>query len=390
MQEYTQVELASKTELTYQEINNYELGYILIPIEVSYKIAEALLVNVIDLLPEPVVVRKDSYCEDEDEEILYLTGIYEDHQELRKVIRPLIRSVYLSEKINQEGARIEIAKNLVKEGVSVEIISQTTGLSIYEYDNAEEEICTDSIYYKIGQRIKEWRLIRRNTQKDLADKVGLTAKEIHEYERGYTAVSFDKLYEIAEVLSVNIKVLLPETRESKEENKLLSLIKALLPKITKCENEDSKKLLSLMDKYREDENQESLDALVKSLSEDMKSSKEKVKKAEKIKVAKDLVKAGIAIEIIVRASGLTVDELNFACSTDTSSSFSGSASDLTANLRCLINFFNVFTAIKLILKTHAEVMANAGRGARLNVEVFCSSATISESGFGLSFEVLAS
>ncbi|GFR03889.1 helix-turn-helix domain-containing protein [Trichonephila clavata] len=262
MQEYTQVELASKTELTYQEINNYELGYILIPIEVSYKIAEALLVNVIDLLPEPVVVRKDSYCEDEDEEILYLTGIYEDHQELRKVIRPLIRSVYLSEKINQEGARIEIAKNLVKEGVSVEIISQTTGLSIYEYDNAEEEICTDSIYYKIGQRIKEWRLIRRNTQKDLADKVGLTAKEIHEYERGYTAVSFDKLYEIAEVLSVNIKVLLPETRESKEENKLLSLIKALLPKITKCENEDSKKLLSLMDKYREDENQESLDALL--------------------------------------------------------------------------------------------------------------------------------
>ncbi|WP_353285453.1 helix-turn-helix domain-containing protein [Wolbachia endosymbiont (group A) of Beris morrisii] len=293
MQEYTQVELASKTELTYQEINNYELGYILIPIEVSYKIAEALLVNVIDLLPEPVVVRKDSYCEDEDEEILYLTGIYEDHQELRKVIRPLIRSVYLSEKINQEGARIEIAKNLVKEGVSVEIISQTTGLSIYEYDNAEEEICTDSIYYKIGQRIKEWRLIRRNTQKDLADKVGLTAKEIHEYERGYTAVSFDKLYEIAELLSVNIKVLLPKTRKNED-------------------GKEENRLLGFLSKYRKTEDQKSvaiLDGLVKSLSESMEIDKEKVKKAEKIKIAKDLVKAGVAIDIIVRASGLTAGEL---------------------------------------------------------------------------------
>ncbi|MFP3022009.1 MAG: transcriptional regulator, partial [Wolbachia sp.] len=91
---------------------------------------------------------------------------------------------------------------------------------------------------------------------------------------------FDKLYQIAEGLSVNIKVLLPKTRESK-------------------------KLLSLMDQYRE---QESLDALVKSLSEDMKSGKEKVKKAEKIRVAKNLVKAGVSTDVILRASGLTVDE----------------------------------------------------------------------------------
>ncbi len=295
MEGYTQAELASRIGLSYQEINNYELGYSPTPIEVLYTIAEALLVNVIDLLPEPVVVRKDSYCEDEDEEILYLTGIYgriQDHQELRRVIRPLIRSVYLSEKINQEGARIEIAKNLVKEGGSVEIISQTTGLSIYEYDNAEGEICTDSIYYKIGQRIKEWRLIRRNTQKDLADKVGLTAKEIHEYERGYTAIPFDKLYEIAEVLSVNIKAMLPKTRKNED-------------------GKEENRLLGFLSKYRKTEDQKSvaiLDGLVKSLSESMEIDKEKVKKAEKIKVAKDLVKAGIAIDIISRASGLSAKE----------------------------------------------------------------------------------
>ncbi|WP_108784222.1 MULTISPECIES: WO male-killing family protein Wmk [unclassified Wolbachia] len=273
MQGYNQVELASKIGLTYQEVNSYESGYSAIPIEVLYTIAKELSVSAIDLLPELVVVRE---YKDEDEEILYLTKIYEN-QKLGKIVPSLVRFVHISEKINQEEARLEIAKNLVKEGVSVDIISQATGLSIYEYGNTEKEVCTDSIYYRIGQRIREWRLIRRYTQKDLADKVGVTLKEIHEYEIGYTAISFDKLYEIAGGLSVNIKVLLPKTNE---DNKLMNLI-------------------------REDENQESL---VKSLTEGMKSSKEKVKKTEKIKVAKNLVRAGVSTDVVLRASGLTADE----------------------------------------------------------------------------------
>ncbi|RDD34117.1 putative anaerobic benzoate catabolism transcriptional regulator,putative [Wolbachia endosymbiont of Cylisticus convexus] len=220
MRGHTQIGLAGQIGLTYQEVNSYENGYSAIPVEVLYIIAKALSATVTDLLPESVVVR-----EYEDEEILYLTKIYEN-QKLGKIVPSLVRFVHVSEKINQEEARLEVAKNLVKEGVSVDVISRATGLSIYEYDNTEREICTDSIYYRIGQRIREWRLIRRYTQKDLADKVGVTLKEIHEYEKGYTAISLDKLYEIAGELSVNIKVLLPKTRESK-------------------------KLLSLMDEYRE-------------------------------------------------------------------------------------------------------------------------------------------
>ncbi len=63
----------------------------------------------------------------------------------------LVRFVYISEKISQEEAKIEVAKNLVKEGVSVDIISKVTRLSIYEYDDIEKEICTDSILYKVGK-----------------------------------------------------------------------------------------------------------------------------------------------------------------------------------------------------------------------------------------------
>lgn len=106
MRGHTQVELASEIGLTYQEVNSYENGYIPIPIEVLYVIARVLSVNAIDLLPEPVIVREDSY---EDEEILYLTKIYEN-QKLGKIVPSLVRFVHISEKINQEEARLEIAK----------------------------------------------------------------------------------------------------------------------------------------------------------------------------------------------------------------------------------------------------------------------------------------
>ncbi|MFT4327466.1 MAG: helix-turn-helix domain-containing protein, partial [Wolbachia pipientis] len=218
MRGHTQIGLASQIGLTYKEVNSYENGYISIPIEVLYTIAKELSVNVIDLLPESVVVRE---YEDEDEEILYLTKIYEN-QKLGKIVPSLVRFVHISEKINQEEARLEVAKNLVKEGVSVDIISQATGLSTYEYNDIRKEVCTDSIYCRVGQRIREWRLIKRYTQEDLANKVGLALKEIHEYEIGYTAISFDKLYQIAEGLSVNIKVLLPKTNEDSE---LLNLLR---------------------------------------------------------------------------------------------------------------------------------------------------------------------
>ncbi len=68
MQGYNQIELASKIGSTYQEINNYELGYSPIPIEELYTIAGALSVSVTDLLPEPTELRENSWYEDEDEE----------------------------------------------------------------------------------------------------------------------------------------------------------------------------------------------------------------------------------------------------------------------------------------------------------------------------------
>lgn len=62
-------------------------------------------------------------------------------------------------------------------------------------------------------------------------------------------------------------------------------------------------------KIEDQESRDVLNTVVKSLSEGMKTSKEKVKKAEKIKVAKSLLKLGVSINIISRATDLTAEEL---------------------------------------------------------------------------------
>ncbi len=283
IQRYTQIDLADEIGVTYQEIHKYEQGYNPISIETLYKIAKALSVNTADLLPEPKVLNEDCYFEGEAEKILSLVRMYEkiENQELRKAIYSLVEFAKGYKESSRKEAREEVSNNLVKENISVSIILQATGLSTCKY--TEKKVRTDSIDYKIGQRVEIIQLIRGYTQEDLANKIGVTPKEINDYEQGYIAIPLDTLYEIAKALSVKVRVLLPEIKKD-ESNEV---------EISETENQESWSRLS---------------ALVETLSKSMKVVKEKVKKAEKIKVAKNLVKAGVAIEIISRATSLCAGE----------------------------------------------------------------------------------
>ncbi|WP_338406608.1 MULTISPECIES: WO male-killing family protein Wmk [unclassified Wolbachia] len=276
---YTQKDLAEKVGVKYWVILQYEKGNRRISIERLYAIAEALSISITDLIP----VSK-SCLEDEGEEILNLVREYKkinDH-ELRRMFCLLTKFVQVSEKNSKKTERIKIAKGLVKAGISVDVVSKTTGLSA---DECVEEK-TGSIYCQIGKKIKEWRLVREYTQKDLAEKMNTTRHEISNYEQGRTAVPLDKLYEMAEALSINITDLLIEKDEgSTVENELLDLIK----------------------EYKEIESQELRNALIKSLFEGIRICEEKVREIERIKVAKDLVKGGISIDIILQAVGLSID-----------------------------------------------------------------------------------
>ncbi len=274
---YTQKDLAEKIGVKYWVILQYEKGNRRISIERLYAIAEALSISITDLIP----VSK-SCLEDEGEEILNLIRKYKtiNDQELRRMFCLLTKFVQVSEKSSRKSEKIKIAKGLVKAGISVDVVAKTIGLSA---DECVEEK-TGSIYYKIGKKIKERRVVREYTQKDLAEKMNTTRHEISNYEQGRTAVPLDKLYEIAKVLSINIMELLELTGDEIE-NELPDLIK----------------------EYKEIESQELRNALIKSLFEGIRICDEKVREVERIKVGRDLVKGEISIDIILQAVGLPVD-----------------------------------------------------------------------------------
>ncbi len=271
---YTQKDLAEKVGVKYWAILQYEKGSRKIPIKKLYAIAEALSVNVKGLVCGETLPNEKRYFE--DEEILNLVKGYKD-EELSEVFYLLTKFIRLSEERSRKAVKIEVARGLMKVGVSAHVISRTTNLSIGEYE--ENKI---SVPYKVGQRIKEWRLIRGYTQKDLANKVGITNQGIYEYEQGRAAVSLEMLDEIAKVLSISIIDLLPESDEEVEE-----------------------KLSNLIEEYKKIESRELRDMLNKSLFEGIHVYREKVRKEKKIEVARNLVKEGISVDIILQTTGLS-------------------------------------------------------------------------------------
>ncbi|MBC6686131.1 helix-turn-helix transcriptional regulator [Wolbachia pipientis] len=278
---YTQKDLAGKIGVTYQIVLQYEKGTRKISIEKLYAMAEILSINIKDLIP----VSNEKIClEDEGEEILNLVREYKkiNDQELRKIFCLLTKFVQISEKSSKKAEKIKIAKGLVKGGVSVDIVAKTIGLSA---DECVEEK-GGSIYCQIGKKIKEWRLVREYTQKDLAEKMDTTRDEISNYEQGRVAIPLEKLYAIAETLSISITDLLIEEDEIVEDE-----------------------LPDLIKEYKKIGSQELRYALIKSLFESIQICEEKIREEERIKIAKDLVKEGISIDIILQAVGLSLDEI---------------------------------------------------------------------------------
>ncbi|UJQ21513.1 transcriptional regulator [Wolbachia endosymbiont of Delia radicum] len=278
---YTQKDLAGKIGVTYQVVLQYEKGTRKISIEKLYAIAEVLSVGIIDLIP----VSSEKIClKNEEEGILNLVRKYKtiNDQELRKVFYLLTKFTRVGEKSSKKAEKVKIAKGMVKAGISVDIVSQAIGLSANEC--VEEK--TGSIYYQIGKKIKEWRLVREYTQKDLAEKMDTTRDEISNYEQGRVAIPLEKLYAIAETLSISITDLLIEEDE---------IVESELPDLIK--------------EYKKIESQELRYALIKSLFESIQICEEKVKRAEKMKIAKDLVKGGISTDIILQITGLSLGEI---------------------------------------------------------------------------------
>ena len=85
-----------------------------------------------------------------------------------------------------------------------------------------------AIVQEIGKRLKEYRLKKRYTQQELADRAGISVFSVAQIERG-NAVSVSILLPVLRVLQLldNLELLLPETGPSPVE---MLRLKGKMPK----------------------------------------------------------------------------------------------------------------------------------------------------------------
>lgn len=86
---------------------------------------------------------------------------------------------------------------------------------------------------KIGQNLKGARLARKWTQKDLADRSGISLSMVSAVERGQRNVTIDTLQALAAALGLELQVVMAATfsETSPADVRLIERIRRLLPSL---------------------------------------------------------------------------------------------------------------------------------------------------------------
>jgi transcriptional regulator with XRE-family HTH domain len=67
---------------------------------------------------------------------------------------------------------------------------------------------------EVGQRIRAQRLIRKMSQEELGDRIGITFQQVQKYEKGTNRVSAGRLIRISEILGVPVSFFLEGDRST--------------------------------------------------------------------------------------------------------------------------------------------------------------------------------
>ncbi|HEL1702986.1 TPA: helix-turn-helix transcriptional regulator [Streptococcus suis] len=84
----------------------------------------------------------------------------------------------------------------------------------------------------IGQRIKDFRLSRNMTQKELAKRIGMGDTTIANYEKGFRSPKKDTLFDLADVFGVSIDDLFPQRTPTTAPNSLVEQISDKVVQLT--------------------------------------------------------------------------------------------------------------------------------------------------------------
>ncbi|MCJ7455024.1 MAG: helix-turn-helix domain-containing protein [Wolbachia endosymbiont of Homalodisca vitripennis] len=144
-----------------------------------------------------------------------------------------------------------------------------------------------SIRYQIAQKVRSWRLKRKYTLKDLVGKTGINYHTLLRYEQGTCGIPIEKLKILAESLSIPIRNLFPRRKVLKESSCF-----------------DEAKTQEMYNFIEKTGGHRAIYALTKSV----RAEEESNVKAARIRIARNLVKAGFDNDIIYRATGLSIEE----------------------------------------------------------------------------------
>ncbi|QMV46174.1 helix-turn-helix transcriptional regulator [Wolbachia pipientis] len=149
---------------------------------------------------------------------------------------------------------------------------------------------TVSIRYQIAQKVRSWRLKQKYTLKDLAGKAEINYHTLLRYEQGTCGIPIEKLKILAESLSIPIRNLFPRRKVLKEDS---------------CfDKAKTQEMYNFIGKYKKIEGRKAIYMLTKSV----RAEEESNIKAARIRIARNLVKAGFDNDIIYRATGLSTEE----------------------------------------------------------------------------------
>ncbi len=73
---------------------------------------------------------------------------------------------------------------------------------------------TSAVDHSIGRRIADCRKALGLSRKTLAEKIGITAQQLHKYETGVNRLPVSRLCDIASALGIQAHVLLPQAEAS--------------------------------------------------------------------------------------------------------------------------------------------------------------------------------
>ncbi len=173
-------------------------------------------------------------------------------------------------------------------------ISLFDSINLYNtYFYMAKHTTTISLRYQIAQKVRSWRLKQKYTLKDLAGKANINYHTLLRYEQGTCGIPIEKLKILAGALSIPIRNLFPK-RKVLRENSCFDKAK-------------EQAMYNLMQGYIQIGERE-LRKVVYALTQSIQAEKESNIKAARIRIARNLVKAGFDTEIIYRATGLSTEE----------------------------------------------------------------------------------